>query len=251
MPLKTIIEAKKLTYVRDGELIIDKFDFRVTRGQLVGIIGPNGGGKSTLVRLIAGLIRPTSGTVRIFGMDPAERAARRLLSYVPQRGGNIDAQFPATVEEIVRSGTVGRKTCDHAAEEAMDIMDVTHLRNRTLGFLSGGERQRALIARALASRPELLILDEPTDGLDPDARASLYATLRQLREERRMTVLLVSHDVHAVAHEADAALCLRHELVCHGHKVCMLRGEKIRNAFHSERAELAEHHAEAHDARTL
>lgn len=245
MPVKTIIEANNLTYVRGGEPVVDRFSFRVTKGQFVGIIGPNGGGKSTLVKLIVGLLKPSAGTIRIFGEDPMTRAARLHVSYVPQRGGNLDSQFPATVYEVVRSGLAGRPVPHaNAVEEAMELMGITYLAKRTLGFLSGGERQRALLARALVSDPELLVLDEPTDGLDPETRDGLFATLRHLRETRRVTMLFVSHDVHAVAREADAALCLRHELVCHGHQACYLKRDEIRNVFHAESGDLLAHHAD-------
>lgn len=243
MPVKTIIHAEDLTYVRAGELIVDRFSFRVHRGQFVGVIGPNGGGKSTLIKLIVGLLQPTSGSLTILDGKPTDRAVRRRVSYVPQRGGNIDPQFPATVEEVVRSGLAGRSSTGNV-ESAMGLMEVTHLRGRTLGYLSGGERQRVLIARALVSNPELLVLDEPTDGLDPETRDDLYKTLRRLREKKRVTILFVSHDVHAVAREADAALCLRHELVCHGHQACYLKRSEIHNVFHAEHKQLVEHHAE-------
>jgi zinc transport system ATP-binding protein len=247
MPLKAVIEAKDLTYVREGDSIIDRFSFRIYKGQFVGIIGPNGGGKSTLVKVIVGLLAPASGSIKVLGGNPASRSVRSRVSYVPQRGGNIDPQFPATVEEVVRSGLSGRGRDDGRCVRALETLGVAHLRGRTLGYLSGGERQRVLIARALAADPELLILDEPTDGLDPEARDGLYRTLRELRASRRMTILFVSHDVHAVVREADAALCLRHELVCHGQHACVLDRGEMRNVFHRAHRELVEHHADAHD----
>src|SRR3989338_4767833 len=233
MSLIPVIEAENLTFTRDGEPVIENFSFAVERGQFVAIIGPNGGGKSTLVKLIVGLLRPTSGILRVHGR----------IAYVPQRGGNMDATFPATVEEVVRSGLVGRKQEKAAVDGALELLGITHLRDRVLGPLSGGERQRALIAKALVSGPELLILDEPTDGLDPETRAGLYATLRALKKTG-VTILFVSHDVHAVVPEADAALCLRHELVCHGEHACYLKKSQLRNVFHKEHKDLEAHHAD-------
>lgn len=248
MPVRSVIEAALLTYAREGDLIIDRFDFKIPQGQFVGVLGPNGGGKTTLIRLILGLLPSTSGTIRVFGGKPTDRAVRRRIAYVPQRGGNIDSQFPATVEEVVRSGLVGRgRIRQEDIEAALKTTDIAHLRNRTLGRLSGGERQRVLIARALASKPELLVLDEPTDGLDRENQANLFRILKRFRKESRMTILFVSHDVHMIAREANSAMCLHHELVCHGHHVCMIKKNEIHNAFHAGHKELVEHHAEIHD----
>lgn len=234
--------------MREGEPIVDRFTFRVLQGQFVGVIGPNGGGKSTLVKVILGLLPATSGSLKVFKGSPTDRSVRQRIAYVPQRGGNIDSQFPATVDEVVRSGLVGRLGNDpDSVENALAVMKATHLRKRTLGRLSGGERQRVLIARALAAQPDLLVLDEPTDGLDPETQNDFYRTLRILRKKTGMAILFVSHDVHTIAREADSALCLQHKLVCHGHRMCVLPKGKIHNAFHSEHKDLAEHHAEPHE----
>ncbi|MEK7615042.1 MAG: ABC transporter ATP-binding protein [Patescibacteria group bacterium] len=243
MSVAPVIEATDLTFIRSNEPIVDKFSFAVERGQFVGVIGPNGGGKSTLVKLIVGLLRPSSGTIRVFGGDPTTTTVRRRLSYIPQRGGNLDAQFPATVEEIVASG-LSRKSEEkiNAVERALTTMGIESLRSRVIRDLSGGERQRMLIARALVCDPELLILDEPTDGLDPETREGLFKTLRTLRKEKHVTILCVSHDVHSIAKEADAALCLKHELVCHGEDACYLKKEDFRNVFHAKHDEITAHH---------
>ncbi len=243
MSLTPVIEATNLTFIRSNEPIVDKFSFTVERGQFVGVIGPNGGGKSTLVKLIVGLLRPSSGSIRVLGGDPTAAAVRRRLSYVPQRGGNLDSQFPATVEEIVESGLPWKsEEKNHAIDRALTTMGIEYLRGRVIRDLSGGERQRMLIARALVCDPELLILDEPTDGLDPETREELFKTLRTLRKEKQVTILCVSHDVHSIAKEADAALCLKHELVCHGEDACYLKKEDFRNVFHAKHAEITAHH---------
>ena len=251
MPIDPVVKADNVTYLRDGEPIIERFTFRIDQGQFVGVIGPNGGGKSTLIKLVVGLLRPSSGTLRVFGADPSARSARRRLSYVAQRGGSIDQQFPATVEEVVSSGLAGRSgrrwwlttpSPTTAVDRALAALHIAHLRHRTLAGISGGERQRALIARALISKPDLLVLDEPSDGLDPESREQLFAILKKIKKERGVTILLVSHDVHAIAREADAALCLKHELVCHSATYCYLKKEALRNAFHTQREEIVAHH---------
>ena len=234
MQIKPIIEANHLSFSRDGVPIVSDFSFSITRGQFVAIIGPNGGGKTTLVKLILGLLRPRSGTLQV----------NARLAYVPQRGGNMDPQFPATVGEIVHAGLAGRSDSKTAVKDTLETMGIAHLEDRTLAALSGGERQRALIAKALVGKPELLILDEPTDGLDPGTRDALYATLHQLKTKQHVTILCVSHDVHAVVPQADAALCLKHELVCHGEHACYLPKSELSNVFHKGHKDLVDHHAD-------
>lgn len=243
------IEALGLSYVRNGEYLIHDFSFAVKKGAYTAVIGPNGGGKTTLLRILLGLVSPTSGTVRIFGKPNTGRDARRCVGYVPQRGGLIEPTFPATTEEVVTAGRtqvlrLWKRFGDEdraAVDAAFETMRIAHLRGRTISSLSGGERQRVLLARALASEPDILVLDEPVDGLDPDAREEFYDALRRVNAEGK-TILFVSHDVHRLAKEADSAICLRHELVCHGTKACVVTGKRLRNLYHPNKSELNEHH---------
>lgn len=252
MPIKKsrpIIQASNLTFARNGEEIIHHFSFVVNEGDYVGVIGPNGGGKTTLLRLLLGLLEPTQGSIRVIGGSPTDRSVRRQMGYVAQRGGNIDSQFPATVEEVVRSGRTARlglfgrlgKNDEAAIARAIEMMNITSLLSRSIGKLSGGERQKVLLARALAGEPKILFLDEPVDGLDPASRDEFYALLRKLNKDG-LTIISVSHDVHTVAEEARSAICLKHQLVCHGSKACLIGEEELRDLFHKDRKELLRHH---------
>ncbi|MDO8425587.1 MAG: ATP-binding cassette domain-containing protein [bacterium] len=244
------IAAEHLTLQRGGETICEDFSFSITAGAYVAVIGPNGGGKTTLLRAILGLTAPTIGTVQLFGAPASDARVRRRVGYVAQRGGSIDPQFPATVREIVAAGRAQyggllRRLTDEdhrAIADALDRMGIARLQERPLGTLSGGERQRALLARALAARPDLLALDEPIDGLDPASREEFYAALRAIHDEGT-TILFVTHDVHRIVQEADTAICLRHELVCHGAHACHIGGTELRNIVHRSQDELAEHHS--------
>ncbi|MBI4433720.1 metal ABC transporter ATP-binding protein [Candidatus Uhrbacteria bacterium] len=243
------ITATHLSLARNGEMLVDDFTFSIPAGSYVAIIGPNGGGKTTFVRVLLGFLQPTSGAVRLFDHAPDDASVRQRVSYVPQRGGLLEQTFPATVDEVIAAGRTqrlgmwGRWTArDHERVAAVcGMMRIAHLRRRVIGSLSGGERQRVLLARALAADPDLLVLDEPIDGLDPGSREEFYAILRQIHAQGT-TILFVTHDVHRITTEADSAICLRHELVCHGTHACHISGHELRNIVHRSSAELAEHH---------
>ena len=217
------IEVRDLSFNYNGNPVLENISFSVEEGEYLGIIGPNGGGKTTLFKVILGLLRPTSGEVRIYG-EPQESFTRRhLIGYVPQRT-TAEVYFPATVEEVVRSGRTARmgllrrlsKDDLTAVAKAMEITDVARLSTRLIGRLSGGERQRVFIARALASDPRILILDEPDVGVDVTAQEKFYSFIEDLNRNLKITILLISHDIDEVAHQAKSVLCLNRRLVCHG-----------------------------------
>lgn len=237
MPIKNppIITAEHLIFERSGEQIIRDFSFEVQEGDYVGIIGPNGGGKTTLLKLLIGLLKPSHGTIHVMGKHPIEKSVREQIGYMPQRGGNIDAQFPATVQEVIESASNG--SIDHVTKE----LGIESLLARPLFQLSGGERQKVMLARALVRNPKILYLDEPVDGLDPLSREEFYTLLRKLNH-RGLTIIFVSHDVHAVAKEANAAICLKHQLVCHGTNACVIGQEQLKDLFHKDKNELLKHH---------
>ncbi len=243
-----IIEADKISFIRGNESIIEDFSFNVRCGDFVAVIGPNGAGKSTLIHMILGLLPIQTGSLRVFGLAPQDFSARHRIGYVPQRGGAIEAFFPATADEVVYSGLtrrwrmrLSRRAQQMAVKKAFASLGIEDLRPRMIGALSGGERQRVLLARALVINPDLLILDEPFDGLDPDSREEFHDLLRVLKKKGK-TILVVTHDVHRISQEADAAICLRHALVCHGDHTCLIRGKDLHNLFHADREELIQHH---------
>lgn len=242
MPTKHVITSKELVYVREGVTIIDDFSFDIEKGTIVGIIGPNGGGKSTLLKLMMGLLKPTAGELTLLGKAPTHHSARSQIAYVAQRGGNIDPLFPATVKEVVQAGLRSQKDKTKKTTKVLKSLNIQHLANRHLSQLSGGERQRALIARALISEPKILFLDEPTDGLDPGSREEFYKLLQSLKQKRKLTIVIVSHDVHTLTKQVDAALCIKHEEVCHGNKECMLDAHQLRNVFHKDMNNVHNHH---------
>ncbi len=216
---------------------------RTDPGEFLGIIGPNGSGKTTLLRLLVGLLTPDRGSVRLFGLDAGTSAARRQVGYVPQRVSQTDPGFPATVREVVESGRAARlpwtgrmTTADRlAVDRALEAAELTELCNRRVMELSGGQRQRAFIARALAGDPRILILDEPTVGVDAASQQSFFQFLEHLNKDRGITVVFVSHDTHALMQSVTCVLCLQDGELCS----CTL--EDLRSPRH-----LAHHHAHTH-----
>ncbi len=209
-----------------GDLpVLEDVSLAVEPGDFLGLIGPNGSGKTTLLWVMLGLLTPTAGRVRLFGTAPAAFREWRRLGYVPQKT-SIDPALPATVEEVVATGLVATRPLGGVrgagaagrarVRDALVRVGMEAHAPARIGALSAGQQQRALIARALVSDPELLVLDEPTGGVDPEAQASFYALLRRLNRDRHVTIVLVSHDIGVVAREVTTLACLNRRLIFHG-----------------------------------
>lgn len=217
------IDVQDVSFSYHGRVALSNVSFNVRQGEYLGIIGPNGGGKTTLLKIVLGLLRPDTGQVRIFGEPVEVASARSSIGYVPQ--GHAVQNFPASVEEVVWCGRSTRmgsllsrpsRADREAVDRAMEAAGIFGVRKRLVSDLSGGERQRVGIARALASEPEVLILDEPSTGVDIAAQEAFYAFLGGLNKEQGLTILFVSHDVGVVAREVGTLLCLNQRMVCHG-----------------------------------
>lgn len=191
--------------------LLQGVDIRIESGQFVGIIGPNGSGKTTLLKLIMGFLEPTLGTIRVFGKSPGK--ATKPMAYVPQTL-RFDRKFPISVMELVLAGRLshlpwyGRYGQDdkQAAIEALEQVGIPHLKGKAIGTLSGGEVQRALIARALVTDPQLLLLDEPTANLDTQAEGDIYRLLDGLRQS--ITILMVTHNLRTAIEHVEQVLCV-------------------------------------------
>lgn len=198
--------------------VLDDVSLRIEPDDLLGIIGPNGGGKTTLLKIILGLIRPQKGDVRVLGEPPSR--TRHLVGYVPQHA-RIDESVPASVLDVVLTGRLShsrwgwryRRRDDEAAMAALEQTSTADLAHRQFGDLSGGQRQRVLIARALVSDARLLLLDEPTAGVDTHMEASLFELLETLNE--RLPVVMVSHDVSFVSSRLKRVACLNKQITVH------------------------------------
>jgi zinc transport system ATP-binding protein len=221
--MRPFVELEGVDF-RYGEVpVLEGINLTVEAGDFLGIIGPNGSGKTTLLRIMLGLLAPQRGRVRLFGHDPSAFRQWGRLGYVPQRA-TLDAGLPATVQEVVGTGLVpalglfgrvGPAQRARIAEVLGQVGMAAHAGTR-IGALSPGQQQRVLIARALVSNPDLVILDEPTGGVDHEAQTSFHALLRHLNHERDVTLILVSHDIGVVAREVTKLACLNRRLVFHG-----------------------------------
>jgi zinc transport system ATP-binding protein len=219
------VEFKRVSFAfAPGPPVLTDIDLRIAPGELVAVAGPNGGGKTTLVRLALGLLKPTRGEVVLFG-EPAQRFSQRsALGYLPQRA-QLGTDAPVTVEEVVAAGRLAsssllgplRRGDREIVAEAIERVGLTPVARRPLAKLSGGQQQRALIAKALAGRPSLLVLDEPTTGVDTEAQEALAELLDRLHRDLAVTVLYVSHEFGAIERYVERLVLVRGTIVFDGH----------------------------------
>jgi len=205
----------------DGVPVLEGINLDIYQDDFLGIIGPNGGGKTTLLRVILGLVKPSQGRVTVLGSTPKRR--RKFVSYVPQHS-LFDQDFPVSVWDVALMGRVGqaglfkryRKEDNKAALNALQTVEMLDLKDRQIGELSGGQQQRVFIARALVAEPKLLLLDEPTASVDAPMMTEFYELLERLKQ--RMAIVLVTHDISAVSTYVDKIACLNRRLFYHHSK---------------------------------
>jgi len=213
----TVISFEQVDFSFNGEPVLRDVNLAVHDREMIGIIGPNGGGKTTLLRLILGLLEPDRGRVLVFGQPPSRSSHR--LGYVPQHM-QFDSRFPVSVLDVVLMGLAGKsglgpfsRKMIRTAEDALATVDLADQRKSAFSDLSGGQRQRVLIARALSSSPDMLLFDEPTANVDTSAGEKLYEILDQLN--RDMTILVVSHDIGFVNHHISSVVCVNQRVQVH------------------------------------
>lgn len=252
MPLNEspVVRVEDVSVTQHGMLVLDHVSLTVPKGEFVAIIGPNGAGKTTLLKVILGLLKPDSGRVELFEKPVEELGHERSrIGYVPQIM-TIDINFPVTVFETVLMGRYGRTGIGRrptaedkeAAIAALEKVGIADLRDRPIRRLSGGQRQRVFIARALANEPDLLLLDEPTMGVDVATTGTLYSLLKELKNEG-VTILLVSHDIGVVATYIDTVACLNRSLIVHCRPDELVCTDALRKMYGCDAAFL--HHGRA------
>jgi zinc transport system ATP-binding protein len=217
-----IISIRHLWAGYGNDMVLEDINLSVKELDFIGIIGPNGGGKTTLLKVLLGLHKPTQGEIQLLGKSIEQ--GRKYIGYVPQFIES-DQSFPINVWDAVKMGRLGKRRLfqpyqrqdEEKVAEVLNLVDLYPLRHRAIGELSGGQRQRVYIARALATEPKLLILDEPTASVDPQIRTSIYSLLEELNQW--ITILMISHDVGAIARYVKTVGCLNRRLHYHGEKL--------------------------------
>lgn len=210
------IEIKQLYAGYDGGSVLEGIDLTLEENDFLAVVGPNGGGKTTLFKCILGLLPPTSGTVSIFGEEPSQ--GTKSIGYVPQRG-EFDTAYPIRVRDVVLMGLRLRKGIKpiysrkyvEMAEEAMEISGVSEFSDRKISDLSGGQLQRVFLARALAPKPSILLLDEPTASLDPSMKDCVYDVLRDINHS--VSIMMITHDIGSLSRDVKRVACLNRRII--------------------------------------
>lgn len=234
MTEKAVIEFKDVSFAYQSQYAIDNANFNIREREYVSIVGPNGGGKTTLILLMLGLLTPQKGQIRVLNESPQSASVR--VGYMPQ-SLHFDYRFPITVQDVVLMGVLRRgqlgpysKTERMFAQQKLDELGIADLAGKSFSDLSGGQRQRVLLARTLACNPEILLLDEPTANVDARVEKILLEKLSEL--SKSMTVVLVSHDLSFVSKAVDHVLCVNRTVV--RHPTANITPETIAELYHGE-----------------
>ncbi len=235
MNQKNVVTVSHVSFSYDGVPVLEDVSFTIRERSFISIVGPNAGGKTTLLKLMLGLLQPSRGTIEVLGMHPAK--ARTRIGYMPQQV-QLDLQFPVSVLDVVLMGRMGSgmrfgpySGRDKAiALDSLRRLEMQDLKDRPFMALSGGQRQRVLIARALACEPEMLLLDEPTANVDMVVETELFELLHEM--SKTITVVVVSHDLGFVSHYVESVVCVNRRVMVH--PTTAVTGEVIRDLYLSD-----------------
>ena len=233
-PDQPILDVSHLSVSYEGREALENITFHLHAGERVSVVGPNGAGKSTLFKVVAGVLPPTSGEVNISGYGPRGHIC---IAYVPQRS-QVDWRFPASVADVVMMGRIGRvgffrwphRSDWDIVHAALEAVDMDPLSNRQIGELSGGQQQRTFLARAMAQEAELVLMDEPLNGLDTPSQEAILSLLDKLRQQT-ITVMIATHDLGQAASHFDRVMLLNHQLIRFGSPQDVLTSENLLRAY--------------------
>ncbi len=245
---ENIIDIRSLSFQYGTRTVLENIDLQIKKGTFLGLVGPNGSGKSTLIKCILGLLQPTYGEIKLFNRPIDKFNQWHKIGFVSQKANSFNSGFPASVYEVVSMGLFGKvglfrfftKQHKEKVKQAIELVGMTEYSKRNIGELSGGQQQRVFIARALVSNPELLILDEPTVGVDIHSATNFYHMLSNLNKSG-LTLLLVTHDIAAMTEHVNAVACLNKRLHFHGntkefqenHGLSVFHGQEVPLRAHS------------------
>lgn len=213
---RSIISLKNIEFGYNYEKVIDGLTTEVIEGDYVGLVGHNGSGKSTLLKIILGTLHPQKGTVKLFGTPIEKFTEWNKIGYIPQKAGIAISHVPITVQEVMKMELANEQEID----ESLRAVDMLPYKKHLLRELSGGQQQRIFIARALVKNPELLILDEPTVGVDIKTQEKFYSLMQKLNHDFHLTLLLVSHDLHTISHQVHCIMQLDQKTIPYETNTC-------------------------------
>lgn len=222
--MKPIVEIKNLSVRYGATEVLNNISCQIEKGDFVGLVGPNGGGKTTFAKTILGLLPKHSGKISLFNQELSTFNNFQKIGYLPQKHTGINQLFPASVAEVVLLGILSSKKWPkkihkndwHGINKLLENMGIIDLKNKLISELSGGQQQKVMLARALASEPELLILDEPTTALDPNSREQFFALLKELNSQKKITIILITHDTGYIGQYANKLLYIDQKVVFFG-----------------------------------
>jgi len=230
----TLVELNKVGFKQNNKWLVEGVSLKVERGKIVTLIGPNGSGKSTTAKIALGIYKDIEGSVKKF---------TNKVGYVPQKI-SIDWTLPLRVYDFM---LLTEEIKDDAIDEALALTGVTHLKNKNLGNLSGGEFQRVLIARAISKKPELLVLDEPVQGVDYTGEIALYELIKKISDTLNCGILLISHDLHTVMTATDHVVCLNGHVCCSGTPMDVAKNNEYKTLFGEKASQILTVYEHKHD----
>ena len=253
MPLahsQTIVQLKNVSFSYTDTPVLSDVSLAIHAGDYLGVVGPNGGGKTTLIKIILGLVQPQQGTVTIWGKAPNKLTNRSKIAYVAQKATQFDRNFPVTAREVVAMGRLPHHSLLHLNTQedekeialALQQVGMTEQADSLIGSLSGGQQQRIFIARALAQKAELLFLDEPTAGVDAAAQDDFYALLRHLNQDLGLTLIIVTHEQDVVRKEVTEVACVNQHLNYHGSNSEFLQSKAFDKLYGAQVKHIHHHH---------
>lgn len=222
MPI--VLSVKNIFFKYNSIEVLNDISFIINAGDYIGLVGPNGSGKTTLIRTILGLSEPSKGEISLFGYTPSDFKNWNKVGYLPQKLSLFNPNFPATVKEIVALGLLSKKgfpkyidrNDETAINRALKLMDILNIKDKLIGELSGGQQQRVFLSKALVNEPEILILDEPTTALDPETRERFFGTIKEINQNKNVTIILATHDIGNIGKYASKFLYLDKSIIFYG-----------------------------------
>lgn len=246
--MNIVVEAKKLSFQYDEVPILREIDLNIYEGDFMGIVGPNGSAKSTLVKLLLGILKPQQGSISLMGQPIEEFRQWGKIGYISQRVRSFNASFPATVEEVIAANLYHemgflkflRKRHQEKIQKVLEVVDMVEYKNRLIGTLSGGQQQRIFIARTLISNPKIIFMDEPLVGVDIASQEKFYTLMEKLNRQLGITLIMVSHDLGVITEHTNRVACVGNQQVfVHASKT--FNEEEYIKTVYGEKAKLLHH----------